>query len=81
MPSQKAPTNPHPQPPLFDDPLDQAIYEAVASGIHFLDEVAAKVKRPIQEVTQRIVFLEIEGWLVQEPGNKVRLAKTPNAKS
>jgi DNA processing protein len=81
VPSPKAHTNPHPQPPLFDDPLDQAIYEAVASGIHFLDEVAAKVKRPIQEVTQRIVFLEIEDWLIQEPGNKVRLAKTPNAKS
>jgi len=67
--------------PSFEEPLDQAIYEAVSSGVSLLDEVANKVGRPIQEVAQRVVFMEIEGWLVQEPGNKLRLSKLPGAKS
>jgi DNA processing protein len=66
--------------PRFSDPVDQAIYEAVVSGLHLLDDVAAQVGRPIQEVAHRVVFLEIEGWLVQEPGNRVRLAKLPGAR-
>ncbi len=72
--------NSHKSMPPLREPLDRAIYEAISSGLRFIDEVAAKVGRPIQEVTQRIVFLEIEGWLVQEPGNKVRLAKLPDAR-
>jgi len=42
--------------------------------------VAAQVGRPIQEVAHRVVFLEIEGWLAQEPGNRVRVAKLPGAR-
>lgn len=66
--------------PHLSDPLDQAIYEAVASGLNLLDDVAAQVERPIQEVAQRVVFMEIAGWLVQEPGGKVRLSKLPGAR-
>ncbi len=66
--------------PQLGDPLDQAIYEAVTSGLNLLDDVAAQLGRPIQEVAQRVVFMEIDGWLVQEPGGKVRLSKLPGAR-
>jgi len=75
------PVNTDATKPSFSEPLDQAIYEAVSSGLTLMDDIAAKVGRPIQEVAQRVVFMEIEGWLIQEPGNKVRLAKLPGARS
>jgi len=72
---------PQKEGPTFSDSTDQAIYEAVCKGVRLVDEVAAAVGRPIQEVVQRAVILEIEGWLVQEPGGRLRAAKLPGAKS
>ncbi len=65
----------------FADPTDQALYRLLQRGPMLIDDLAAGVRRPVQEVVQRIVLWEIEGWVVQEPGGRVRLAKTPDARA
>lgn len=66
---------------FFSDPVGQALYALLRQGPVLIDDLAAGVGRPVHEVVQRIVLWEVEGWVVQEPGGRVRLAKSPNARA
>jgi len=49
-------------------PDQQRIYEALQGGVRHVDELAAEVGRPVSQLLNELLRLELQGWVQPNPG-------------
>ncbi|MCX7607241.1 MAG: DNA-processing protein DprA [Bacteroidia bacterium] len=65
--------------PEPEDPLEKAIYTFLSDSPRHVDEIALHLGRPVGEVTQQLLVMEVAGWIIQQPGGLIKRASPRGA--